>query len=376
MTIAITGAGGFLGWHTAVRLRAAHAVETKLLGRPELTDVAQLRGHLAGVETIVHLAGVNRADTGEVVEEANVALAHTLADAIVDNGRPVHVVYGNSIQSVLDNPYGRGKLQAAHVLKEALGRVGGTLADVELPNLFGERGRPYYNSFVATFCHEIAAGRTPNVTEDRNITLLHAQEAADALIDAAAVRVNASARPAGATHRISDVLVMLLDFHAKYAVGQIPALRSQFAVDLFNTYRSYLFPDHYPFYVVVTSDTRGNLFETVRSHGGTGQTFVSTTLPGVTRGEHYHLRKIERFMVVRGSAEIALRRVCDHEIVRFHVGGDRPCFVDMPTMWVHKITNTGEEDLITLFWTDQLHDPAAPDTYWEPVELNEGAYRR
>jgi len=105
----------------------------------------------------------------------------------------------------------------------------------------------------------------------------------------------------------------------------------------------------------------------VRAHGGQGQTFVSTTKPGITRGEHFHLRKIERFVVLRGEARISLRRMFADDVVSFDVTGDAPAVVDMPTMWVHNITNTGASELTTLFWTHELFDPAAPDTFPDTV---------
>ena len=367
--IAITGANGFLGWHTAVRLRAEHKGDAVLLGREEFVDSERLAVALAGVETVIHLAGVNRAASDEEVEAGNAGIAQTLAEAVVRGGRPVHVVFGNSVQALLDNAYGRGKAKAAQILKDACVAVDGTFVDVRLPNLFGEHGRPAYNSFVATFCHEIAQGREPSVTGDRQVPLLHAQDAAEVLIGSAANRSSFVLAPQGDPHGVSEVLGMLMGFHERYVEGQIPALPDKFSVDLFNTYRSYMFPQHFPFRGAVHADQRGELFETVRVHGGTGQTFVSTTVPGVTRGDHFHLSKIERFFVIKGTAEIALRRVHDDQVVRFHVKGGERCFVDMPTMWVHNITNVGEDELVTMFWADQLLNPAAPDTYWEPVDL-------
>ena len=117
------------------------------------------------------------------------------------------------------------------------------------------------------------------------------------------------------------------------------------------------------------SDPRGDLVETSRAHGGTSQGFVSTTRPGMTRGDHYHLHKIERFFVVRGTADISLRRLLDDEVVTFRLDGSHPGFVDMPTLWVHNITNVGDDDLITVFWADQLLDPVSPDQYPERVHL-------
>ena len=362
MRVAITGASGFLGWHLSCRLAATRQVEPVRLGRDDFAEPARLAESLAHVDTVVHVAGVNRAATDDEVEAGNVRLARALAEAVGD--RPVHVVYADSVQADLDNPYGRGKRRAREVLES----MPGTLADVVLPNLFGEHGRPAYNSFVATFAHEVAAGRQPTVAGDREIALLHAQDAAAALIAAAERREDHAVRPAGELRSISAVLGMLNGFHALYAArGEVPDLSTPFARDLFNTYRACLFPHGYPIHPQVHADQRGALVETVRSHGGTGQSFASTTVPGATRGNHYHLRKIERFMVVAGEAEIALRRRYDDSIVRFRVSGDRPGFVDMPTMWTHSIENVGDTDVVTVFWADQLLDPTDPDQYAEQV---------
>lgn len=366
MKVAITGGHGFLGWHTACRLRAVHGVEPVRLGRADCGDADRLARAVADADVVLHLAGVNRAGSDEEVERGNVALAEALAAAIARRGRPVDVVYANSVQATLDNPYGRGKARAARVLDAAVGAAGGCFADLLLPNLFGEHGRPAYNSFVATFAHDVAAGRRPTVTGDREIPLLHAQEAAAELI-AAVGRPGQRVVP-GEPRAISEVLGLLEQAHALYAVrGEVPALPGRFEVDLFNTYRAAAFPTMWPLSPQVHADPRGELFETVRAHGGTGQAFVSTTRPGQSRGDHYHLHKVERFFVVRGEAEITLRRLLHDEVVTFRLSGDRPSFVDMPTLWVHAIRNVGDDDLVTMFWADQLLDLDAPDQYPEKV---------
>jgi UDP-2-acetamido-2,6-beta-L-arabino-hexul-4-ose reductase len=364
VTVAITGAEGFLGWHLSCRLAATRGTEPVRLGRAQLSNPTRLAAALADVDTVYHLAGVNRAASDAEVEAGNVELARALGDAL--GGRPVHVVYADSIQREHDTPYGRGKRNAADVL----GELAGTCADVVLPNLFGEHGRPAYNSFVATFCHEIAAGREPVVHEDREVPLLHAQTAAEALIVAGERRQDHRVTPPGEAHGVVATRDRIQGFHELYGGhGDVPDVSTSFARDLFNTYRSFVFPERYPMQPVGHRDARGDLVEAVRSHGGTGQAFVSTTVPGAVRGDHYHLHKIERFMVVRGEGEIALRRLYHDEVIRFRVSGDRPVFVDMPTMWVHHIRNVGDTELVTVFWADQLLDRENPDQY--PLKVEE-----
>ena len=369
MSVAITGGHGFLGWHTACRLRAVHGVDAVRIGRAEFDDPQRLAAALSGVDAVLHVAGVNRAESDEEVERGNVELARTLAAALARRGSPVDVVYANSVQAELDNPYGRGKAAAAAILRGAVAQAGGHFADVLLPNLFGEHGRPGYNSFVATFAHEVAAGRRPTVSGDRAIPLLHVQDAAHELI--ASVGRSEQRTIEGEPRGISEVLGLLEQAHDLYASrGEIPPVANRFERNLFNTYRAAAFPQMWPLSPQVHADDRGDLFETVRSHGGTGQAFVSTTRPGQVRGNHYHLHKVERFFVVSGEAEISLRRLLHDEVVTFRLSGDTPSYVDMPTLWVHSIRNVGDTELVTMFWADQLLDPENPDQYPEEVTVS------
>ncbi len=368
-TVAITGGHGFLGWHLACQLRAVDGIEPHRWGRAELRS-PDLADSIAGVDTIFHTAGVNRADTADAVEQGNIEAAHLIGDAVKAAGRPVRIVFSNSTQADGDSPYGRGKRAAAEILRDAAAAVGGWATDVLLPNLFGEHGRPSYNSFVATFADAIAHGRSPVVEQDREIGLLHAQRAAEILRSAALAGAQTTMRPQGSPLAISSVLERFRHFHSLYDVrGEVPDLSDDLDVDLFNTYRSYAFPRFFPIRSTVHEDQRGRLFETARVHGGGGQSFMSTTVPGATRGDHYHLRKVERFFVVQGTARIAMRRLLHDEVVTFDLSGSQPSFVDMPTLWTHNITNIGGDELVTMFWSNQLLEPDNPDQYPEPVTV-------
>lgn len=360
MKVLLTGAGGFLGWHTRLRLHAQGEHDVSVVTRSSWGDLPRA---VADADAVVHIAGVNRG-TAEEVEQGNVALAEDVAEAVRAAGHPVRVVFANSIQDGNGTPYGSGKRHAAELLG-SLRAEGHTVVDVRLPNIFGEHGRPRYNSFVATFVHAVADGEAPEVA-DRPVELLHAQGAAQALLDGLtgdAQRLD----PRGTEVGVREVLDLLVEFEASYATGEFPDLSTPFRVDLFNTYRAALFPRRYPIPLRPNTDARGTFVETVRCRGGESQSSFSTTVPGVTRGEHYHLSKIERFAVVQGTATIALRRMFHDEVVAFPVSGEAPCAVDMPVGWVHNITNTGEDVLVTQFWSHELFRPEAPDTFPHPV---------
>jgi len=365
--ILLTGAHGFLGWHTRLRLHALTDHDVVPVGRDEWSDLGAL---VTDVDAVVHLAGVNRATTDDEVEGGNVGLAENLATAITRAGRPLRVVYANSIQAGNGTPYGRGKERAALILREATEGVGGHLVDVLLPNIFGEHGRPRYNSFVATFVHATVGGADVTIN-DNQVGLLHVQDAAQALLDGLTTDVT-TITPQPETHGVQEVWDMLQEFHSSYVPsGEIPDLSTKFRIDLFNTYRAALFPEHYPIALVPHTDPRGAFVETVRCRGGEGQSSFSTTVPGITRGEHYHLHKIERFAVIRGTGTMELRKMFTDEVISFEADGDTPVAVDMPVGWVHNITNTGDDVLFTQFWSHELFRPDAPDTYPEPVRHQE-----
>ena len=368
MRIAITGADGFLGWHARGALRARGTDEVIPIGRELADDTERLGLALSGVDAVLHLAGVNRADDDRAFLD-NVLLAQGLTSALDSVSTRPMVVFANSIQTGSTSPFGETKQAAADHLLSWGGRTGAQVADIRLPNVFGEHGRPHYNSVVATFCYLLAQGDEPTIMQDRLLNLLHVQDAVDQMLELVARPTTGIFAPEGRMMQVSQILERLRGFHDLYVTGDIPNLEDPFDRSLFNTYRSFCFPALYPIHPVVRSDDRGDLFECLRARGGQCSVFCSSTHPGVTRGDHFHRRKVERFLVLQGSAVIALRQLFADEVVKFNVSGDRPAIIDMPTMWTHSITNTGSGDLMTLFWADEILDAQKTDTYAERVEM-------
>lgn len=369
MKIVVTGAAGFLGWHTRCRLHAYTDHDVVPVGRGNGDSLPDL---VEDADAILHLAGVNRASDAEL-SDGNIQLAHQLVSATKRCATPPMIIYANSIQAGNQTPYGDGKAAAAAILEDAALSRGSVFVDVRLPNLFGEHARPHYNMFTATFAEKRIRGEEPTI-QDRQISLLHAQDAAQALIDGLGRQQSTLIEPPGHPTSVVDVWEKLGHFHDLYSMrGEMPAFVSKFDVDMFNTYRAALWPSGTPIRLDPKSDPRGRLVETIRAHGSEGQAFVSTTKAGVTRGNHYHLSKIERFVVLAGHARIALRKMFTPEVMEFYVSGDDPVAIDMPSMWTHNITNTGDGEVVTQFWTNELFDPARPDTFWVNVDSEEHA---
>lgn len=369
--IVITGARGLIGWHAHARLHAANCAAT-FKGEPAPFDIvaldhaafdddAALQAAVGGAQAVLHFGGVNRAPD-DVVEAANPAIASRLAEACKTAGVAPHIVYANSTHAASDTPYGRSK----RIAGEVLSRVGGGYTDMVLPHIFGECARPRYNNVTATFIEAVIAGETPDINPEGRVALLHAGAAAKAALDAAINRTTGTLRPETHDIAVTDLFALLQQFHANYQANIYPDLGDPFTVALFNSYRAALYPSGFPRPLKLNTDARGTLFEAVKGGGG-GQTFLSTTLPGITRGDHFHLNKVERFLVVQGEAMIRIRKVLSDEVWEYRVSGDAPAPVDMPTLHTHSIENTGDTELLTLFWTHDLFDPANPDTFADKV---------
>ena len=364
MKIAMTGAGGFVGWHTRAYLHSIGERDVHAFAVGSAFDASAADVAVSGSDRLLLIAGVNRGSDDEV-QDGNLLFAEQAAVALrAAEAPPRLVVFASSTQVGNGSVYGQAKHEASEVVRVASEAVGARFVDLRLPNLFGEHGRPFYNSVTATFCHLLSRGETPSVDIDNMLSLLHVQHAVEALVEGSPSSV---LEPLVTVSSVSSLLSTLSTFAEVYERGDVPALRSDFERDLFNTYRSFAFEVSTSLDLRQNADDRGSFTEVIRSHGGSGQTSFSTTVPGVTRGQHYHRRKMERFTVLAGSADIRLRRLFSDDVVTVSVAGDRPCSVDMPTFWAHSITNTGDDVLYTMFWSNEIFNPAAPDTIPETV---------
>jgi UDP-2-acetamido-2,6-beta-L-arabino-hexul-4-ose reductase len=365
LRIGITGASGFLGWHTRALLHVTKAHDVVPVDRVAFANTDTLAKKLEDCDAVMHLAGMNRGEDAQV-REVNEVLAHRLAEALAGTGKAPHLVFANSTHSDRNTAYGVSKRNAALTLRRWAEEHGARFTNLVIPHIFGECGRPFYNSAVATFCHQLAHSESPSIIQDGELELIHAQEVARAAIKAAEDGKQGDVRLCGRTITVSGVLDRLTALAQAYRREIIPAFAEPFDLDLFNTLRSYLYPQSYPVRLTMRADPRGGLFEAIKTlHGG--QCFISTTRPGITRGNHCHLRKIERFLVLQGEAVIRIRRLLATDVVAFPVSGAEPAYVDMPTLHTHSIANIGSRDLVTLFWANEIFDPEHPDTYPEAV---------
>lgn len=368
----VTGAKGFLG--TNLITLFAESVGFQVLEYDVGNTVEELDTHLAQADVIFHFAGVNRPADPQDFEAHNADVTQTLVDTILQSGRKPHVIFSSSIQAALDNPYGRSKRHAEQILERFAAETGTPVSISRLKNIFGKWCRPNYNSVVATFCHSIANDLPIQISDpNRVLELVYVDDVVEAFIremeerpQRPTVFVDPDPIPSYSI-TLGDLAGRIQFFRQMQDSLQIPDFSIPFNRQLYATYLSYVPPARWEYGPEIKTDDRGNLAELVKSPHF-GQIFVSRTKPGVTRGNHYHHTKTEKFIVVDGQALIRFRQIHGSEILELPVRGQDYRIVEIPPGFTHSITNTGTTEMITLFWASEPFDPDRPDTYFLPVE--------
>jgi UDP-2-acetamido-2,6-beta-L-arabino-hexul-4-ose reductase len=369
--VGITGSNGFVGYHLYQTL-ALHDDEFTLIEfeRIFFDDEQLLDIFVSNCDVIVHLAALNRHNEPKVIYETNISLVKKLIASLERTCSCSHLVISSSTQEERDDLYGKSKKEGRLMLSDWAKKNGGRLSGLIISNVYGPFGQPFYNSVIATFCHQLATGETPKIDVDGNLKLIYVGELVEEIIKLLRNNDNSHEKiiPFTAKKKVSEILSLLQYFRASYQVkGEIPVLNNDFEYKLFNTYRCYMDVENYfPKKFIQHADNRGSFVEIIRSGVG-GQVSFSTTVPGITRGNHYHTRKIERFAVIQGKALVQLRRIGTEEVLDFYLDGDAPSYVDMPIWYTHNIKNIGDEVLYTNFWINEFYDPNDPDTYFENV---------
>jgi len=368
MRVAITGISGFIGTHLKNFLSIQPGIEILAIGKQEFKSETVLENIVKKSDVIVHLAAVNRHEDPNELVGTNISLLERLIRICINTQSKPYIIFSSSLQEEIDNPYGRSKKAGQEMLEDWARKYTGTYAGLVIPNVFGPFGKPFYNSVVATFCHQLAHGEIPSIHEDKEIQLIYVNALVSRIWELinhpqfGRIKIDHQVQI-----KVSDLLEKLKLYAQQYIhKGELPSLDSTFHLALFNTFRCYLPIDLFPLAYRKNEDSRGIFVEIMRNNSG-GQFSYSTTKPGITRGNHYHTRKAERFAVIRGEALIKLRRIDESEIIEYHINGDLPAFVDMPVWHTHNITNVGNEELITLFWINEPYDPGNSDTYFLDV---------
>lgn len=382
MKVLVTGANGFVGKNLCVELGRREGVTLfryDVDSRPADLDEA-----LAQADVIFHLAGVNRPQNVAEYKTGNAGFTGEICQKLVALGRKPKLVLSSSIQAELDNPYGISKREAEEAVRSYSTQIGAPGVVYRLKNLFGKWCRPNYNSVIATFCHNIAHGLPIQISNPANVVdLTYIDDVVAAFVaELDDVRTGFRFADPLPSHKttLGELAALVTSFREQRKTLLLPDFSQPFVKALYSTYLSYLETDNFAYCLDIKTDNRGSLAEFVKSPTA-GQMFISRTKPGITRGNHFHHTKTEKFMVVQGEAVIRFRRVNAEvsgqrsevsdqksEVIEYRVRGEEYKVVDIPPGYTHSIENVGSGELVTLFWANEVFDVKRPDTVFLPVK--------
>ncbi|NOY95833.1 MAG: SDR family oxidoreductase [Chlorobi bacterium] len=374
--VGITGQSGFIGAHLSNLLNLEKATISLVPFQDDYFEsMEELSGFVKQCDTIVHLAAMNRHEEPKVMYDTNIRLVKNLVKSCESTNSKPHIIFSSSIQESLGNLYGKSKYVGRMLFEEWAARNGAKFTGLVIPNVFGPFGMPYFNSVVATFCHQLTHGEQPQIQIDKKLQLIYINDLCNVFIKAIKQQLPGQKEEGSkylvqhtSEKNVSEILEILVSFKKGYFnQGVIPNIDNPFKRDLFNTFLCYInLEEYFPVPLKINTDSRGDFVETIKSASG-GQVSFSTTKPGITRGNHFHTRKVERFAVIKGKARIELRKIGTKTRYSFEIDGLQPAYIDIPVWHTHNITNVGNDDLYTIFWINEVYKQNDPDSYFEEV---------
>ena len=369
MKILITGAKGFIGKNLVAELKYRKIAD--ILEYDVDTDPTLLDEYCKETDFVFHLAGVNRPKEQAEFMEGNFGFTSTLLEALKKHNNTCPIMISSSIQAELDNPYGKSKKAGEDLLFNYSKETGAKVLVYRFPNVFGKWCRPNYNSAIATFCYNIARD-LPITVNDSSVVmnLVYIDDVVSELINAIE----------GKEHRIGDfcevqvchtitlgeIVELIYSFKRSRDELSIPNMSDCFTKKLYSTYLSYLPEDKFSYELKMNVDNRGSFTEFIKTLDR-GQVSVNISKPGITKGNHWHHTKNEKFLVVSGKGVIRFRKYDSEQVIEYYVSGDKLEVVDIPTGYTHNIENLGDTDMVTIMWANEPFDPDRPDTYFMEV---------
>lgn len=369
MKILVTGAQGFIGKNLITRLNELGGFT--IFPYDLDSSLEDLNKFTKECEFVFHLAGVNRAKEEKEYFEGNFGFTSTLLDSLKQHKNTSPIMISSSIQATLNNPYGISKKASEELLLKYSKEMGAKVFIYRFENVFGKWALPNYNSVVATFSHNIANG-LPITINDLNVSiqLIYIDDVINELINTLNVKTNLSEKYSRVepvyTIKLGYIAELLYSFKESRTNLRVPKIDDPFTKKLYSTYLSYLPQNGFIYDLKMNIDNRGSFTEFIKTIA-CGQVSVNISKHGITKGNHYHHTKNEKFLVVSGSGVIRFRHITSEEVIEYFVSGEKLQVLDIPPGYTHNIQNLGVTDMITIMWANEPYDKNNPDTIHEEV---------
>lgn len=374
--VLITGANGFIGKNLVSTLKLSKNIDVKTFDIKDNDET--LEKHLKEVDFIFHLAGINRPKSDEEFTIGNVGLTQKVINKLEELNKNTPILITSSIQAELNNAYGISKKQAEESLIEYSKKNLAKTYIFRLPNVFGKWCKPNYNSVVATFCNNIANDLEITINdENKELELVYIDDVVKEFICTMETYIKGNEEvdvlnkwyykiPTSFKVTLGELSRKIYEFKESRKNLVVPNLEDDFTKNLYSTYLSYLPADKFSYPLKMNMDNRGSFTEFLKS-SDRGQVSINISKPGIRKGNHWHHTKNEKFLVVSGQGVIQFRRIDSEEIIEYKVSGEKLEVVDIPVGYTHNIINTGEIDMVTVMWVNEIFNPEKPDTYFLEV---------
>ncbi|MGU9033227.1 polysaccharide biosynthesis C-terminal domain-containing protein [Clostridium perfringens] len=370
MKVLVTGAKGFIGKNLVSTLDREDKYEIICIDRENSKE--ELEKGVLNSDFIVHLAGINRPKNEEEFFKGNTGLTEEIIEILKKSNKNTSILITSSIQADLDNAYGQSKKGAEEALIKYMADTKGNVFIFRLPNVFGKWCRPNYNSAIATFCHNIARGEEVWISDPtKEMTLVYIDDVVRNIKNVIDNEENyiPGYQNVDIEHKatLGEIVDLINSFKESRKSLMIPNMENELTKKLYSTYLSYLPEKDFSYPLKMNVDNRGSFTEFIKSKDR-GQVSVNISKPGITKGNHWHDTKNEKFLVVSGEGVIRFRKVDSEEIIEYKVSGEKLEVVDIPVGYTHSIINTGERDMVTIMWVNEIFNPEKPDTIYLEVE--------
>lgn len=370
MRILVTGSNGFIGRNLVETLKYKFK-DGEIYKYDIDNSIDELKEFVNNSDCIIHLAGVNRPLTNSDFYTGNVDFTRELCNIIEKTGKKKKLIVSSSIHVNKDSDYGKSKKMAEEYLEDFALRTMNKVIIFRLTNVFGKWAKPNYNSVVATFCYNIARDLPINIHDEKlSLVLAHIDDVVTEFID----QISSD----------DDKIIKFLDLHKKYEVTigeialliesfkrsrndkSIPNVKDDFVKKLHSTYLTYIPINNLSYDLDMNVDDRGSFTEFIRTLDK-GQISINISKPGIVKGNHWHHTKNEKFLVIAGSGVIRFRSIINNEVYEYNVSEKKLEVIDIPAGYTHNIENTGQSDMVTIIWANELYNPEKPDTFFMEV---------
>jgi len=369
MNILVTGAKGFVGKNLIAELK--NKGHKNIFEFSRESDPSLLENYTKECDFVFHLAGVNRTDDENEFMAGNFGFTSKLLELLKKNHNKAPVLITSSIQAEKDNPYGRSKKAGEDLLFNYYKETNVEVYVYRLPNLFGKWSKPNYNTVVATYCNNIARDLDIQINKpDAVLTLCYIDDVLEEFLRALegnpTLQDDYSVIPVTHNIKLGVLADLIKSFKKSRSDLSIPNMEDTLTKKLYSTYLSFLPEDKFSYDLEMHCDHRGSFTEFMRT-SERGQVSVNVSKPGITKGNHWHHTKNEKFLVVSGEGLIRFRKIDSEEIIEYRISGEKLQIIDIPIGYTHSIVNVGENDLVTVMWANECFDPEKPDTYYLEV---------